>query len=195
MKALSIRQPFAALLACGDPRVGGKHVKRAEFRTIGPAHVVGERIALQAAQAPHELLGPVVRLLGGMDLGLGWTHVYSARGAIVATARVSGFERAYASARMARLCVSEALTDEEARRVLRLFGFEGQTAWLLEDVVALPRPVRCAGALGLWTLPAYVAHEVAELEALTRGTGPLPGVTEAARQAVAESLPRQGRLF
>lgn len=176
-------------------RAGGRHVKHAEFRGIAPDHVIGERIAIQTAQAPHELSGAVLRLLGGMDLGFAWTHVYSARGAIIATARVPGFEKGYASLRMARLCVSEALDDDQARRVLRMFEFQGQTAWRLDDVVALPRPVKCAGALGIWTLPAYVAHEVAEMEAVARGAGPLPGVTQAAREAVAESLPRQGRLF
>lgn len=195
MKALSVRQPFAALLACGDPRVGGTHVKHAEFRGMAPDHIIGERVALQAARADHELAGAVLRLLGGIPVGLCWPHLTTARGAIVATARVQGFEKGYASLRMARLCVSEALTDDQARRVLRMFEFTGQTAWRLDDVVALPRPVRCSGALGLWTLPAELAHEVAELEALARGMRPPPGVTQAAREAVAASLPRQGRLF
>jgi len=195
MHALSIRQPFAALLAAADPRVGWEHVKRAEFRGIAPAHVVGERIALQAAKADHELAPHVRRLLGPVSLAAGYSHVYSARQAVVATARVAGFERAFAGARSARLCVSERLDDDQVRTVLRLFTFDGQWAWRLDDVVALPRPVRCNGALGLWTLPAAAAHEVCELEALARDQGPLVGVSEGTRQALAASAPRQGRLL
>jgi len=34
--------------------------------------------------------------------------------------------------------------------------------WLLEDVIALPRPVKCSGAQGLWRIPPEVLERVRE---------------------------------
>lgn len=36
----------------------------------------------------------------------------------------------------------------------------GRRAWRMAGVIALPHPVPCAGALGLWTVPADVERQV-----------------------------------
>lgn len=61
------------------------------------------------------------------------------RGAIVATARVMGVVTASASP-----------------------WFMGPYGWTLDDVIALPAPVPCRGAQGLWPVPPEVAAQVFE---------------------------------
>jgi activating signal cointegrator 1 len=50
----------------------------------------------------------------------------------------------------------ELTTQEEA------FGdyAPGRFAWLLSDVAALPKPIPCKGSLGLWTVPSEIAQQV-----------------------------------
>lgn len=43
-----------------------------------------------------------------------------------------------------------------------LWAVPGQHQWPLLDVVALPEPVRCRGAQGLWVLPAEIETNVRE---------------------------------
>lgn len=40
--------------------------------------------------------------------------------------------------------------------------FAGPVGWCLADPIALPTPVRCRGAQGLWDLPADIEREVLE---------------------------------
>ncbi len=42
--------------------------------------------------------------------------------------------------------------------------------WLLEDVIALPRPVKCSGAQGLWRIPPDVLARVREQLAVAMRT-------------------------
>jgi hypothetical protein len=39
--------------------------------------------------------------------------------------------------------------------------FSGPFGWVLRDLIVLPEPIPCRGALGLWTPPAEVQSEVA----------------------------------
>lgn len=129
MKALTLYQPWAFAVAC----LG----KRVENRPWKPwPSIVGQVIAIHAAAkvdpaAEAEAAAFIVR-----RIGLTLRDVTGAglpRGAIVATARVTG-------------CV-DASADP---------WFVGPYGWTLDEVVALPSPVPCRGAQGLWTVPPDV---------------------------------------
>jgi hypothetical protein len=133
VKALTLWQPWAHAVA----RLG----KRIENRPWKPwPSVVGRVIAIHAAAkvdpAEEERAARWIRLTVGV-----WVPLSSAlpRGAIVATARVTGSVAASADP-----------------------WFVGPYGWTLDEVVALPAPVPCRGAQGLWTVPP-------EVEALVLG--------------------------
>lgn len=153
MKALTITQPWATLVAIGAKQIETR--SRATLRR--------ERIAIHAAKGWKNYdreacwepefraaLEPtkLVDYTNYSDLDIDDIERFSLPlGAIVATANLVGV---YA-------------TDEIWRWVLlseteRAFGDYGERrfAWVLEDVTALREPVACKGALGLWDVPDAV---------------------------------------
>lgn len=172
MKALTLTQPYASLIA-----IGAKRIETRGWRT----HHRGP-IAIHAGIG----LGPVGGVAGlrtivnrepfravlaawdrhwGTDI-LGEPSYYLPRRRIVAvanlvdcvpTANVDAPHHGTATWRAGnRWWV---LTDQE-----RAFGdySQGRYAWLLADVRRLERPVLARGAQGLWTLPADVQAAVEE---------------------------------
>ena len=139
MKALSLTQPWASLVACG--------AKRIETRSWSTAY--RGPLAIHAAKAfPRDcretaefdfhfrrflIEAGYVHRFGGIDVST------LERGAIVATCRVVRCART-------ELIVSQ-ISDQE-----RAFGdySSGRWAWLLNDIVRLPEPITARGALGLW---------------------------------------------
>lgn len=130
LRALTVWQPWAHCIA----HLG----KRIENRGWRPwAEMIGQVIAIHAAARvdfieEHEL-GMRLRAMGH-DL----PHPSELpRGAIVAVARVTGYVVASDS-----------------------FWFVGPYGWTLSDVIALPQPIACRGAQGLWNVPPDVAARV-----------------------------------
>jgi hypothetical protein len=99
-----------------------------------PAALIGSHIAIHA--------GKTLRLwdLAWINEQFGYEFRESEipRMAVVATARIDGYVTSS--------------TDP---------WFFGPYGWRLSDVVTLPEPVPCKGALGLWTMPTDVAAAVA----------------------------------
>ncbi len=86
-----------------------------------------------------------------------WYHVAHPRvsfalplGAIVAVGR------------LVNIIPTVLLREHGLTRQEELFGDygEGRFGWVFEHVIALPAPVPCKGALGLWTVPPGAAHDV-----------------------------------
>ena len=134
MKALTLWQPWASLVACG--------AKLVENRTWKPAPKLiypGERFAIHAGRTFG--VGEWEALL---DVCRERRIVLPPRermpfSAIIATARFTGWtDRA------------EEIAEEQ--RV----WFAGPIGWVLEDVRELVEPVPFSGSRGLWDLPADV---------------------------------------
>lgn len=140
MKALSLTQPWATLVAIG--------AKRIETRSWSTDYR-GE-IAIHAAKGfPRDCRevcwrDPFREWLYDRDLPLG---------AIVAVARLTDVTATASTAMLMTLTPRE-----------RAFGdyAAGRYGWLLADVRALRTPIPCKGALGIWTVPADVEAAVRE---------------------------------
>lgn len=135
MRALTLWQPWAHAVA----HLG----KRIENRPWKPwPAVIGTRVAIHAAAKVDAVGEAAVEGWVRRHTGLALPPAASLpRGAIVATARVTGV-------------VTESRSP----------WFMGPFGWTLDEVIALPTPVACRGAQGLWTVPADALAQVIEQE-------------------------------
>lgn len=153
IKAITIWQPWASLIALGAKRIETRH-----WRTWHRGY-----IAIHAAKRwtreERDLCSawPFADYIGGHVLERGPLPL----GAVVAIARLD-------------MCVStDSLTLDERFPVHEsAFGnyAPGRYGWVLDEVVALPTPVPCPGEQGLWTLDLDTLNEVrAQYRAAQRG--------------------------
>lgn len=141
MKAISLTQPWATLIAIG--------AKRIETRSWSTSY--RGQIAIHAAKGFPRDCQDLCRtvpfahtlIVGGVD-----RVEQLPRGAIVAVAMLTGTARTEDITAM-----SQGLLRHEIE-----FGdyAPGRFGFVLADVVALRSPILCKGALGLWTVPTDV---------------------------------------
>lgn len=145
MKAITLAQPWATLVAIGAKRIetrGWATAYRGPLaihagKGLGP---VGGKRGLRALCFRNPFLKTLVDAginvpgLLGTDVG----DVFPL-GAVVAIVNLCDVHRAS--------CLADAISQRELA-----FGdySPGRYAWLLEDVQQLDAPARCKGALGLW---------------------------------------------
>jgi hypothetical protein len=162
MRALTLTQPWATLIACGAKRIETRSWSTG-FRGVLAIHaakglgpVGGKRgFQEQCATPPFDCaLGKHLEDCGAM---------VSARkagdaiplGAIVATVRLVDVKR-----------INLALRAEVLAQTITPFEIEfgdyadGRYAWFLEDVHTLPEPVYCNGALSLWDVPEELQTQI-----------------------------------
>ncbi|HEY3265533.1 MAG TPA: hypothetical protein VGM37_01305 [Armatimonadota bacterium] len=133
MYGLTLIQPWAAAIAHGG--------KRIENRVWKSDRAIGQRIAIHAGLRFDEAdEWSILRLLDRESLVDAHVH-----GAIVAVAQVDDF-------------VTNPFDVTADQRP----WFCGPVGWVLSNVRALPEPVPCRGAQGLWPVPADVAARVME---------------------------------
>jgi hypothetical protein len=150
MKALSLTQPWATLVAIG--------AKRIETRSWRP-HYRGP-IAIHASKAfPRECQNlcsthPFLDVLIAAGLNGSWDLPL---GAIIATARLHATLQTR-EIRCYRSTTARLLPHELA------FGdySDGRYGFVMADVRPLKHPVPCKGALGFWDVPADVEHLLLE---------------------------------
>lgn len=135
MKALSLTQPWAQLVALGH--------KKVETRSWSTRHA--GQVAIHAAKG----FPASARRFAEEERALCRLPERIPCGAIVALATLMGCRR----------------TEDVAHQVSALERHlgdytPGRFAWFLSDVVALGEPVACRGSLGLWTVPYDVAEAV-----------------------------------
>jgi activating signal cointegrator 1 len=188
MRGLTLTQPWATLVALGAKRVetrgwprfpavdgpiaihagaGLGGLKRSPDEQL-PTRELEERLRITCRTQPFsEALAPVAAaaagaqaaLLPGQDIDWARGDVLP-RGAIVAIAHVQGVERTQDVAdQVAGGRVTGYGTVGEHERAFGDYR-PGRIAIFLEHVVALPTPVPCRGALGLWELDALVERAV-----------------------------------
>lgn len=144
MKALTLTQPWATLVALGHKRV---ETRSWSTRYRGP-------IAIHAAKGfPREALA-----FAQEERALGRIPSRIPRGAIVAVARLT------------ECLPTQEVRDRLSGLERHLGDFSyGRWAWLLADIRALDEPIPCLGALGLWEVPPSAK---AALEATNAATLP-----------------------
>lgn len=144
MKALTLHQPWAwAVAHAGKP---------VENRTWAPpARLFGQRIAIHAGkrycpEAAAWMYEHGVDVRDPRRQSTGVVAVATVRGAIA----VKGSSLQF-NGTLDEHCVGEYADS---------FWFEGPVGWCLDRVIALPEPVPCRGAQGLWTLPEDAERSV-----------------------------------
>lgn len=138
---LSIWQPYASLIALGHKRFETrewKTVYRGKIAIHASVNGTSVQNICQIMRAkPHGELAILYRKLFNHIDGTETAIRALPRGAIIATARLAGCYR------------TEDLKPTHEERIVGNFS-EGRFAWLLEDVVMLPRPITYRGDKGLF---------------------------------------------
>jgi hypothetical protein len=154
MKAISLHQPWASLVACGT--------KTIETRSW-PAHksVIGERIAIHAAKTREGKYNFL-----GRDLPLNFDDLPF--GALVCTAvldrcvKVNHIWRGcYEQSSPCVLCTVSEFPMSEQFPVDRYGDFNrGRWLWILKDIQPLDRPISTPGRQGFWELRAVTLRRL-----------------------------------
>lgn len=170
IRALTIRQPWAACVASGQ--------KLTENRTW-PTKYRG-LLAIHAAQSVDT---------GALQISASREHIW----------RALAVDPALALRRSAVIAVAQ-LVDchlEDHQGCCAPWGETGPKIWhwQLADVRALPRPVSCKGRLSLWHLPADVLAAVAPAVARPRGGDPLMPLIDSFRVECDDCAKRMMDLF
>lgn len=157
MRALTIHQPYAGLIAAG--------VKLLENRPVRPPlKQIGERFAIHASMTNDEVGVEAVAAEGVSLVAHGGVARFGIRGAIVATARLIG----YVQQGGVRLVAGAGIEPEEveavANRPDQLRWFTGPIGYVLADVRALTQPINARGMQGWWPVPLEIEARIREQE-------------------------------
>jgi hypothetical protein len=153
MKALSLSQPW-----CWAVLHANKHIENRSWQP--PIEMIGQQIVLHAAKSwdderqyvyrEHGHLGLLTPI--GMLLAMG-LEPPSRRDLYQVSALVG-------IATIDRVVTKSDTLPEDQKR-----WFFGEYGWVLTNVLSLPRPIACTGKQGLWTVPAPLTAEIAEMAA------------------------------
>lgn len=128
MKALTISQPYASLIASG-----AKWVENRRWWTDYRG-----QLAIHAGKGQQYLSGPELQAYP--------------TGCVVAVAKLVGCVRLDNVRRMAKAKPKVRMpgTERYWSEILRHKHTEGPWCWILEDITPLPEPVQAKGQVGLW---------------------------------------------
>lgn len=146
MKALTLTQPWASLMALG--------VKKAETRSWSTRY--RGPLAIHAAKtfpgwAKELFWDELIEYFPGFEQGCYPIPERLPRGEIVAICELCAVVSTDNDEFMARLPELEMpLGDYSA----------GRFAWVVKNVRALPKPMPCRGHLGLWDVPTEIATQL-----------------------------------
>lgn len=131
MKSLTLWQPWATLIIHGP--------KRIENRTWAPPHfVMNQRIAIHAGKKFQKDVWDDLKMFVRPD-----GPRTPPLGAIVGTAIVRGY-----------VLNADKLPEEQKE------WFNGPVGWVLDEIIALPEPISCNGAQGLWDVPPDIEQQI-----------------------------------
>lgn len=141
MKALTLRQPWATLLAYGEKQLETRSW-RTHYRGPVAIHASARMTAEECALCLEQPFSSALRHCGITGLGLCNPRVALPLGQIIGVARLTGCDRTEVMSRL-------------VSPVERAFGNydEGRWAWNLSLSMVLPDPIPWKGRLGLWDLP------------------------------------------
>lgn len=162
MKAITLWRPWPAMIVHA-PEDKAKRVENRSWRP--PLALVGQRIAIHAGEhLDHRALSECARRLGS---AMPSEALATAKG-IVGTVRVASVTTAAeVETRMNRLHLEWGCNLCNWPEADRLWHsqvwrwFVGPFGWLVDEVRALPEPIRCQGRQGIWTVPAELLERLA----------------------------------
>lgn len=176
MKALSLTQPWATLVALGAKRIETRSWSTRQHGRIAIHAAKGfPRAAREACN--DVTFSRVLEHVPGIDYKANtpqhWYHVHQPSyrgglplGAIVAVANLVTCvpTKALVDLRLAGGKLKHG--DKEWPLTTQEMDFgdyaDGRWGWLLTDAIQLSEPVECKGALGLWTVPEDIQRRVME---------------------------------
>ncbi|EME71420.1 hypothetical protein H261_03388 [Paramagnetospirillum caucaseum] len=159
MKAITLHQPYASLIA-----IGAKPFETRSFPP--PAKLIGQRIAIHAAKADHsnrllltlghEAISAIIDALevGGQGHRVSWSQL--PHGAVVCTAVMAGAYHVFPCLDggiklLAPVGMGKPLPAEMAHHTDHFGDYSpGRWCWQLTDVQVLPEPVPAKGKQGWW---------------------------------------------
>lgn len=162
MKALTLWQPWASLIAAG--------IKTHETRSWAPpASLIGQRIAVHSAVRPtraDEIRAIQADVMLGMTVGIGgraldvldlaWSCSLPL-GAVICTVKLSAAFKCGIMRENGQVQIDRALSKDDSPILLQADPFgdfsTGRWAWALEDVDLVEPPFRVQGHQGLWNWP------------------------------------------
>ena len=147
MKAITLHQPFASLVACGH--------KTVETRSWAPPReLIGERIAIHAAKRKPAVESFSVELMHCLLGTIGWDWGAWPRGAVVATAVIREALTVYwrdpADTKVSAHPAGQRYALREVPVCACGDYSEGRWLWMLDDIEPLDPPVPARGYQGLW---------------------------------------------
>ena len=145
MKALTLMQPWAALVAYG--------LQDVETRNWWPRHLrPGERLAIHAGRTIADIKAMVVVEVEAVEgiFGLDWINRIE-RGMVLCTVRYRGAFR-IKSVSNGEALGFDLISGLTVSMPVTRFGYwaPGRCIWLLSDVERLDAPVPARGRLGIW---------------------------------------------
>jgi hypothetical protein len=160
MRALSFLQPWLqAVLHLG------KNVENRKWKP--PEAMVGQVFALHASKGwDKDGEAFIVERHSPFAEGGHIVKEFVPRGAVIGAARLLGWSRWQTG----HVVIGTPTVDLVF--IATSPWFFGPYGWLLGDIVELPRPVPCKGALGFWKMPADVEAEVERQLASKKATVP-----------------------
>ena len=149
MNALTVREPWASLIANGVKQIETRH-------WYPPRHIVGQRIAIHASKGLSE--GEIGWFLETPAAYDALTEVMWCGGGSVATAFPATRGRVLATATLTDVLI---FTHINVSKIIAEFGASidelqfgdfsaGRYGWMLTDVQPLPEPIPARGQQGLW---------------------------------------------
>jgi hypothetical protein len=133
---------------CENRGFSPRKLKEGERLALHAGKYVGGRPAKDARQAALDALVFMARRAGWQPTPLGGLDMQFDRNGDQAVLRFDEIQR---SAVVAVATLAGARRNSDSP-----WGVPGQIHWGLADVVELPKPVRCPGERGLWSLPPVV---------------------------------------
>lgn len=150
IRGLSLTRPWPMAFIRGPVQLQ-KRVENRDWKP--PAALVGCHVALHSAKSWDESAREFIADVLGIEIPGRKDFPHSQ---IIAVCRLSGFVADLTARASLRDPTPDTLSAEQQG------WYFGPYGWTLEDLVELPEPVPCKGALGLWRLPDNVLVEVRE---------------------------------
>jgi hypothetical protein len=148
MRCLSVRQPWAGLIA-----LGLKPIENRSRHIVSPGKIFDERIAIHASKATDLDGAASIREIAP-EIDLDKLTACSVLGSVIGAVNVEDVLEESWSCRHHRF--PPILDTIHERWYFDAIGY------VFRDALALSKPMRCKGALGFWRLPADVERAVVE---------------------------------
>lgn len=140
MKALTLTQPWATLIALGIKRIENRPWKP-------PANMIGERFAIHASREVDEQVFTALVAEEYLQHNTPGRDTPIPTSEIVATAVLRNW----------------ITTEAEATLINQDRWWSGPYAFVLDDIRPIVMPTKIKGALSFWRLPDDIAAEIARL--------------------------------